>query len=181
MNFFEMLVLSKKLSFADGSVSLYDQSISVYPVQSIMAHILAISTDVDSVKSLYSIEKDAVLEYGDTIKKHAVSANTEWIVNTINLYGLGKIQYVTKESDISGKLTLENSPFVQYLNGKTTAAVDIILRGIIAGTVSAVLDANYDVIEIQCQTSGNQGCEFAIDVKEKLLSQFQQICAAQLP
>lgn len=183
MNFFEMLVMSRKLSFIDGKVSLYGQEISIYPSRSIMDYILLINEDSELVESVYATAKQSMLEYrAELIKAYNPSKSITWIINTINLYGLGKVEYTGSNPNLPiGEMTAENSPFVQYLKGKVDKPVDSVLKGLIAGMVSAILDSNYDVIELECQATGSSKCKFVLDTKENLVSKFPIECQNQIP
>lgn len=182
MNFFEMLVLSKKLSFADGKVSFYGQDISVYPLQSVVEYTGLINKDSESVKFTYITAKNSMIEYKQNIASAYNQSDTKkWIVETVNLYGLGEIQFDTSSSQLTGGITVENSPFAQNLKGKIDRPVDHILRGIIAGITSVVSNIDYDVIELKCETTGNTNCKLVLDNKEALIQKFPNESKEQLP
>lgn len=182
MNFFEMLVLSKKLSFADGKVSLYGQEISIYPARSMMDYVRTISEDVESVKLIYATAKESMLEYREELSKAYDKSNgKDWLISTINLYGLGKIQYSTDSRALEGEITVENSPYSQYLKGSVKRPIDDVLRGVIAGTVSAVLGADYDALETECEALGSQKCKLIIGKNDSLKSGFASIAGSQIP
>ena len=181
MNFFEMLVLSQKLSFSDGRVTFYGQDILIFPVLSIMGYIDLIGNSTESTKEVYYMVKESMLENKQNLKKaYKPSDGVNWIYNTLNLYGLGKVSFGTSTIPPTGEIFVENSPFANGLNGKVNAPIDHILRGIIAGMVSAIFDNDYDVIEVECCVIGSNRCKLILDSKENLSKNFPSFCKNQV-
>ncbi|MDE1865615.1 MAG: 4-vinyl reductase [Candidatus Micrarchaeota archaeon] len=179
MNFFEMLTLSKKLSFVDGRVLLFNQGISIYPARSMMNYMKLINNDPDSIKLIYSMAKQSMMDHKqDLLTAHDPSNAVSWVINTINLYGLGKMEYLSKT--LEGEITIENSPFVENLKGTVSVPVDNITRGIIAGIVSSISNFDYDVIELNCAAVNGDKCKLIIYKKENLLSKFPLECKSQI-
>lgn len=176
-----MLIFNKKLSFSEGRISFYDQDISVYPLQSIIEYMGLIHKDQELTKFTYITAKESILEYKQNLINSCNQSNKlDWAIQTINLYGLGKVQYNDSTSFPAGKITIENSPFVQNLKGKVNSPVDHILRGIVSGVISSIFDTNYDVIELDCSVAGATNCSLAINTKDTLLKKFPTECKIQI-
>lgn len=181
MNFFEMLILSRKITFEEGSATLYGQNILIFPYRPLMEYIAHISSDTELTKGIYFTAKESILENkAGIVKAYVVSDGQNWICNTINLLGQGKIKYDNPNTGPTGAVLLENSALAKDLKGKTTYAVDHVLRGIVAGIVSAVLDKDTDIIETDCYATGSNACKFFIDSKENLNNKFPVLSKQQI-
>lgn len=175
MNFFEMLVMSRKLSFSDGRVTFYGQDIMIFPTTSLMDYFGLLIDDADETKEVYSAVKESMVDSKDSLKNaYNASDAVGWISNTVNLYGLGQITFSDQKAPI-GEIIVTNSPFVESLKGKSKSPVDHVLRGIIAGLTSAVFDNDYDALETACRASGDQGCRFVLDLNANLRKNFPDI------
>lgn len=181
MNFFEMLVMSRKMSFQEGKVTLYGQDITIFPIQSIVQYIYEVAGNSLSAKDLYHTSKDAMLEYREYLRKAAAEKDlANWICETLNLYGQGKLTYQTPDMAPIGTLTLENSPFANELQEKTKLPVDNIFRGIIAGVTSSISGRDLDALEVECHATGSINCKIIVDTKEILSDKFALLCDQQI-
>lgn len=174
MNFFEMLVLSRKMEFKDnGEVTLYGQGIVVLPDALMVEYLLQIDNEPEWKKTLYSTAKEAMLEFkGNFIKAYNSSGGSNWICDTVNLLGQGKIKYENTTKAPLGTILIENSPTAKNLKGNVKMQTDHVLRGILAGIISAVLEKDIDVIESDCVATGGTVCKLIVDYKENLKSNF---------
>lgn len=181
MNFLEMIIMSRKMTFVDGRVTLCGQDLAVFPPTTIAEYILMNNNDPKIAIRIYSNAKKAMLENKENfIKAPKESDKASWICGLINLYGLGKITYVDTKTAPLGIVSLDNSAIASELKGKYKDAVDHLTRGIVAGVASCLSDYELDAIETQCSAvSGNQ-CIIIIDSSQKLKSRFPEICTKQI-
>lgn len=182
MNFLEMLLMSRKLTFDEGKVSLYGKSILILPASPFFEYIATINSDTDMIQYLYATEKKALIaEYEESFSRsYNASDSATWICDNINLYGYGRIRYDDAKTAPYGKITLENSPFTIRLRGVTGKPVDHILRAIIAGTVSAITHKDTDVIETNCSVGEGNVCSMQVGERGELMSQFPELFKTQI-
>lgn len=180
MNFFEMLVISKKMEFMDGEIRLYGQGIAIIPSPPIIEYIGSIDNDAMLMRMMYSITKEAMLEYRDAILKSYKGPAKEWLTNTINLYAHGRIRYENSGNEPFGEMSLENSASAEELRGRVKNPVDHILRGIIAGLTSIVLGDDFDVIETECRATGGNVCRLVVDRSRDLKSKYPKLYEQQV-
>jgi hypothetical protein len=181
MNFFDMLLMSRKMTFEEGKITLYGQEILIFPYLPLMEHVAQIGNDVKSIKNMYLLAKDSMLENKEgIIKSYKTAGNVNWICETINLLGHGKIKYEDPPTGPTGMIILENSTLAKDLIGKVNNPVDYILRGIIAGIISAILDKDVDAVETECCANGSDNCKIFVDLKEKLVNKFPVLCEQQV-
>jgi len=170
------------MEFKDnGDVTLYGQSIVVLPDALMVEYILNINNDPDWKKVMYQTAKEAMLEYKPNfIKVYNPSSGPVWVCNTVNLLGQGKIQYAAGANGLIGTILLENSPTARGLKGNVNEPTDHIMRGIIAGIVSSVLDMDIDVVEVECAAAGGAICELIVGSSNDIKNKFADIYAKQI-
>ncbi|MDE1823188.1 MAG: 4-vinyl reductase [Candidatus Micrarchaeota archaeon] len=182
MNFFEMLIMSKRMSFEDGTVTLYGENVLIIPAPNIVKYICMAGANQGNGRDMYSRAKAATLEYKqDLVKAYKSGGGMSWIINTINLYGLGKATYQGASNSLpAGVIILENSPFAHNPDCKAGAPIDHVLRGIIAGMASAIFNKDFDTIELKCAAAGGDSCKIIIDSKKNLMRNFPQFYEDQI-
>lgn len=171
-----MLMISSKLNFQDGRISLYGDDIIIFPPQSVIAY-LSQAQDSSYAKAFYATAKEAMLESRDVLlKEYKRSNSAEWICNIVNLYGQGRVKYESLDGAISGIIMVEDS-FLAGVAGNPKP-MDHILRGIIAGLASIISGENFDAVEIECSANGCKNCRIALDktsgIKEKFPSFYDE-------
>lgn len=182
MNFFEMLMVSKKIAFIDGRVTFYGQDISIFPPEGFVEYMIQVNNNTEDIKILYSTAKKAMLEYKQNLIDAYKQVNDkEWVCNTMNLYGHGKIKYEDSSNILTGTLILEDSFLAEELKNRTKGPVDHILRGMVAGIISSISDRDIDVIEIECQANGKDKCKLVANSEENLKKEFSVLYEEQIP
>ena len=177
MNIFEMLMLSRKLAFEDGRVTLYGQGIAIFPTPSLAEHLAQMSNDPASTKLVYRMAKESMLDSKqDLINAHNASKDKNWLCEMINLYAHGAAAYEDPAKE--GVIILADSPFSSSLTGKVNGPVDHIVRGLIAGIASAISNKDIDVLEIECGVDGK--CKFTLGEKKNLMSKYPSIGNSQI-
>ncbi|MGI0100199.1 MAG: V4R domain-containing protein [Candidatus Micrarchaeaceae archaeon] len=173
--------MSRKMVFEDGLVTFYGEGVLIFPAPSIIKYTAMINDEPEYTKSLYQTAKESVLEYKQNLLKECGSNDhKKFIIDTIKLYGLGKIGYEIDSAEPTGMIMLENSPFASNDSGKANNPIDHILRGLIVGMVSAIFDREFDMIEIECRASGGNNCKFLLDSSDELIKKFPLLCANQI-
>jgi predicted hydrocarbon binding protein len=169
------------MTFEEGKVTFYGQDVLIIPYIPIMEYMAQISNDTESTKIIYSMTKEAMLENREgIIKVYKASGDSDWICNTINLFGQGKIKYENSATEPIGVIILENSISAKDIKYTTKYPIDHILRGIIAGIVSVVLDKDIDAIETMCCATGSSNCKFFIATKEDIENKFAILYKQQI-
>ncbi|MDE1851359.1 MAG: 4-vinyl reductase [Candidatus Micrarchaeota archaeon] len=181
MNFFEMLIMSRKMAFQDGTVTLYGENVLIFPAPSIIKYICLTGTDPKNAKELYHMAKESILERRGNINSTGNSeADVSWVIDTVNLYGLGKLHYQeTAGTAPAGIIIVENSPFSNSPDCMVGAPMDHILRGILAGMASAVFNKELEAVETECRVVGSSVCKIALDTKENLMKRYPAMYKAQ--
>ncbi len=178
MNFFEMLVLNHRLHLEDGKVSFYGQDIVIFEPTSLAEYISEIDNDLASIKLLYYITKEAIMENSkNIIDNFKATEPTKWIAKTVNLYAFGKITFVNNNME---DVLLENSAIVKILKNKVKNPPDYILRGLIAGFSSIIRNENLECIETECQATGSQYCKLIIGSQNYLKSKYLSLYETQI-
>ncbi len=181
MDFLELLLISKKLHFTDGNVTFYGQHISIAPPTSMAEYILQSDGDINISKAIYKIAKKTMMDntvgFLDAYNKQNV---TEWIVNTINLYSIGKIRYENDKVTLIDTIYLENSVIANTLKGKVKFPSDHIMRGIVGGLVSVIKNEDLECIETECEAIGDQYCKLIIGSENYLKSKYSSLCETQI-
>lgn len=178
MNFFEMLILSQRLHIEDGKISFYGQDIVIFEPTSLSEYILDIDDDLASIKLLYHIAKEAIIENSkNIIDNFKATEPTKWIAKTVNLYAFGKVTFV---NDNMEDVLLENSVIVEILKNKVKNPPDHILRGIIAGFSSIIRNENLECIEIECLATKGKFCRLVISQEAFLKTKYNEIYERQV-
>ncbi len=176
-----MLMITRKMTFVDGKVTLYGQDVLIFPPQSITAYLSKAYDDLGSLKTLYLISKKSMLEYKQNLKaEFAQSTDKNWICNTINLYGYGNVKYEDANTIPTGTLILEDSFLIKEFENTKYRNIDHLLRGIIAGLISAITDRDFDAIEVEYQANSNNVCKIVIDGNKNLKERFPSLYEEQL-
>lgn len=181
MNFFEMLMLSKKMSFENGTVKLYGQNIIIFPPQSIAEYVVSINDNKELIRDLYNTAKKAMVEYGEVISEdYKASHDINWVCDYVNLFGQGRIVYEDITKAPTGTILLENSLYFEGFKNKLNSPVDHIMRGIIAGILSAIFNKNFDAVETECVAMDYSICRFVVDYSDVLKKRFSGIYDTQI-
>lgn len=181
MNFFEMLMLSKRLKFEDGKVEFYGQNVLIIPTISMARYLVEVNKSDELAGMLYSNARDAVLENKREIAKAYDSADAKaWLEHTLNIYSQGRVHFDKLSEDLTGTLVLEDSCIADGTEGKADNAADHILRGIIAGVVSSLSGCDMDAIELSCRAKGDNECRLVISKREDLRRALPDLYARQV-
>jgi predicted hydrocarbon binding protein len=181
MNLLDTLLMSRKLKFEDGSIILYGDSVAILPLEGFIMYANKISNDKSATKMLYSTMRNSMLEQSHKLTVEAKNPDlSEWICDSINIYGYGKLRYEKPSSNKDMSMILEGSPFAKILKGKSFAPVDHILRGALAGIASIATGQELHAIETDCAVLSGENCRFILDSKEKLVNEFRELCEMQI-
>jgi predicted hydrocarbon binding protein len=180
MNFFEMLMISRKMQFEDGKIKLYGQDIAIIPAPPIIEYIRLINDDDRQIKLIYSTAKESMLDYKQEIMDATKGLDSKWISDTMNLYSHGKMRYEEPSLAPLGIVSLENSAPAKILKTKVEAPVDHIFRGILAGLTSVICKRDIDVIETSCYVVNGNLCKFSVNDNAKLKENFQSLYEKQI-
>ena len=181
MKLLDALLISKKLKFEDGSITLYSDGVTILPLDGFIMYIEEVSNDTSVTKSLYSTMRNSMLEQRQRLMAEVDRSNAaEWLCASINLYGYGKVKYEKPTDLITGTLILNGSPFAKVLKSKSAIPVDHIIRGAIAGIASAITGQDLHAVETLCAVSAQNNCQFVLDSKEKLTKEFGELCKQQI-
>jgi predicted hydrocarbon binding protein len=178
-----MLLLSRKMSFENGIVTLYEQNIVIFPPQSMRDHIAFASINKENgmIKNLYYSAKESMFNHREKIAEiYKTSEGKNWVCDYINMFGQGKIVYENSHNSPSGIILLYNSPYAKDIKDGSNVPVDHIIRGIIAGVLSAALGKDFDAIELYCARVNGDKCKIMVGLKEKLLKSFNEVCIEQI-
>ncbi len=184
MNFLELLLMSRKLSFEEGRIYLYGKGVLMLPMAPIANYFSAVNNDDTTVKNTYSMSKSAILsEYKENLSSSFKSSagHAEFLRNNINLYGYGFAEFENSNFAIPGDVFIKDSPFVEALKGVVKKPIDHVLRGILAGVVTAATGQDTDAIELNCAAVSGEKCIMHLDTKAKLTAEFSELCRTQLP
>lgn len=181
MNLLDALLMSRKLKFEDGSIALYGDNVTILPLEGFIMYAGEISDDMPATKLLYSTMRNSMLEQRQKLTTESKNSNfSEWICDSVNIYGYGKIKYEKPAETPKGVLILNDSPFVKILKGRSSNPVDHIVRGAIAGISSAITGQDLHVLETDCAVSGRNSCKFVLDSKDKLAADFEELFKQQI-
>ena len=181
MNLLDALLMSRKMKFEDGSITLYGESVAILPLEGFIMYASKIASDKSTTKILYSTMRNSMLEQRNKLNAESKDNDPSgWICNSINLYGFGKMRYEKPLSSQNRTMILECSPFVKILKGKSSAPVDHIVRGALAGIASIATGQELHALETDCAVSGRENCRFILDSKEKLVNEFRELCEMQI-
>ena len=181
MNLLDALLMSRKLKFEDGSITLYGEGAAILPLDGFIMYIGEISNDTEVAKLLYSTMRNSMLERSQKLITEAEGTKqAEWLCASVNVYGYGRIRYSKPTTAINGTLILEESPFTKILKGKATTPVDHIIRGAIAGIASAITGRDMHAVEAYCAVSDHDNCQLVLDSKEMLAKEFVELFNQQV-
>jgi predicted hydrocarbon binding protein len=176
-----MLMLSKKMSFENGIVKLYGQNIIIFPPQSSTEYVMSINDNKGLIRDLYNTSKEAMVEYGKVISEdYKASHDINWVCDYVNLFGQGRIVYEDITKAPIGAVLLEDSPYVDGFKNKSNSPVDHIIRGMVAGILSAIFNKNFDAIETECVAINYSKCRLIIDESNNLKKKFNSIYNIQV-
>lgn len=182
MNFFEMLIMSRKMTFADGVVTLYGGNVLIFPAPSIIKYICMTGTDQRNAKELYHMAKESILENrAGMVGTGKPETDVSWMIETANLYGLGKLHYQEASATIpAGIIIVEDSPFENGPYSRKGTPMDHVLRGILAGMASVLFNKDFDAVEIECGVAtGSPACKIALDTKANLMEKYPELYKTQ--
>ncbi|MDE1869666.1 MAG: 4-vinyl reductase [Candidatus Micrarchaeota archaeon] len=171
-NLFENLMVTKKLSFEPGKITLINQRELMTSALFFAEYSMRINDDTKMLRELYDSAKVSYRNGTATNlgKHYAISSNDllQWMTNLANFTGWGKLTWHSYiEESKSGVIFIEDLPIPALLKGKVHGCVDHIARGFIAGGASAILNADIDAVEEECVAMGAAQCKFVFMPKEK--------------
>ena len=102
--------------------------------------------------------------YGFSFKDYS-----RWFVDIAGLSGWGQFEWQDiDEEKRKGLIIVKNSPVADSLRNKVNSPCDHIIRGFVAGAASSAFKEDINIIEIECEALGAQGCKFVMGRLEDL-------------
>lgn len=181
---FQRLMIARQLKFAEGSIELFGNRSILFPTDYLGKFIYDIKDNTKYTTNLYlSIKKDStefpIFSIPKTQEISPIEL-TKRIADVINFEGWGIISFGTNIGTPAGNIEMENSAFAECLKGKIAFPCDHLLRGILAGTLSAIHKRDIDVVETQCRAVSGNKCIFVYDKLEKLMTNYPDLVTKQI-
>jgi predicted hydrocarbon binding protein len=165
MNLFEKFALSRHVLFSDGDIQLFGNRVVLIQSGFFSEYGKSINDSPEKVLEFYNAAK---ISFREEIAK---SIGTEfsfnfqnffnWMTDIAILAGWGILKWSgLDEKNMTGGITVENSPVAKNLAGKAILPVDHLIRGFIAGGASAAFKSDIDAIETDCVVLGAPICKF---------------------
>ncbi len=184
MNFFEKLMLARRISFSEGRITLLDQRSVIFPSDFISIYTLKINENPDQIKALYLSAKRIVNgNFGSSIKSLYSSEEEypELIKKIAEFGGWGTMRFENVDMEKgTGNVIITNAPIGTYLKGKVNTPSDHLLRGFCAGGAAVAFGKNVDALEIECVANGADKCKMIIDNRKNLEKQYKDLFNVQV-
>ncbi len=184
VDIFQKLMLSRQLSFSEGSIELLGNRISMIGAEWLPAYTYGIEQDQELVQQLYRSTKAATRDgIGKLVsEKHNFNVNdtVRLFIEIMKMEGWGIPSWNFSTGSKKGTMTVENPVGTSGLKGKTKLPADHYLRGMLAGCASALYKSDIDVIEVKCIALGSPKCEFAYDDAAALAKSYPELAEYQL-
>lgn len=167
--FYDKYIFTNTLKYTHNNFSLVNIPFLMIPIDILM--ILVATQDNEKQKEIYNSFKESTIKnFMPKFKELGIeeSKKLDFVKNFFIGSGWGFIQII--DLDNAGKkaiVTIDNSPFVENLKGKTKIAIDSILRGILAGLFSHIFNEDIDCVEVECVALGAKNCKFIIKHKSE--------------
>ncbi|HVC58670.1 MAG TPA: V4R domain-containing protein [Candidatus Acidoferrales bacterium] len=164
MALLEKLMLARAISFKDGNISLFTNRVVMPPSKMFSELSRKIDGNPEQVYNLYESCKysfEDVIANDNRTYKFSVNDYIKWIMEVATFTGWGILAW--KELDKDKKhstIVVDNSPVAVDLKTKVKRPVDHVVRGFIAGGMSAAFKTDMDVIELECVALGAPQCKF---------------------
>lgn len=184
-NLFEELSLARQLSFSEGTIKLLNYRLTMINSHYIANYIKEIEDDRELTAQFYKSIMESIIEaWGPIIMKEfkfGFHETTKWWVELVKLAGWGIPTWLYESpTSHSGRTTFKNSALLPFLKGKVKYPCDHLMRGCMAGGISAVYNTPIHVIEIECEALGAQTCRFVYDELPKLKEKYPDLVRQQI-
>ncbi len=183
IDIFDRLIISKQLSFTEGSIELFGSHISMMASEHIASYMYGIEGLSEEVQEFYRSSKEAVAEgIGTAVcKKYNFdpAQSLKIFTDLTEILGFGSSSWTPEKEGSTGTVHIGNSA-CKFLVGQATTPSDHYMRGIIAGYASALYRLDIDAIELNCIALESERCEFVYGERDKLMERYPEICRYQL-
>ena len=173
--FVSKLLLGRQLNFDKGRLSVFGQRVIIVPVELIQLLIQKGLEDEKFEDMIYDAMKNSVYIFCENLKKNYNMKSKDLeniLVNLAEMNGYGELQ-ITK-IDYEKKIAVyhmrglpSKSLFGKIKSKKKVA--DRYWAGMLAGGAMSILgDKNIEAVEIICDITGKEHCEFVAGSKESI-------------
>jgi predicted hydrocarbon binding protein len=165
--FFDKYIFTNTLKYKNNNFFLVNIPFLIIPVDILVD--LVKDKDINEHKKLYEKVRESVksslvprfeamgLEKGKQL---------ELIKTFFVASGWGSLKLVDLDEQTKRAIAvLEHSPFAIELNGKVKFAVDVFMRGILAGLFSAVFKEEIACVETECAAINSERCKLILKPK----------------
>lgn len=168
-SFFDKYIFTNTLRYTHNNFFLVDMPFVIAPTSILLA--LVSNPDIDFQKKIYSEIKISSREYFlQKISDFGLDRDKQlkFVQEFFVASGWGAIQAVDLNFDSKRAIVVvDNSPFVAELKGKSKFAVDVFLRGVLAGLFSRIFNENIDCVEVECAALNFERCKFIIKPQQE--------------
>lgn len=182
---FRDLSIAKELSFSEGTITLLGYRLTMINASYISSYIKSIEENRQLTKQFYESVMNSVIEsWGPIIMKKykfGFHETAKWWVEIVKLAGWGIDAWEYDDPTLhSGKTSLRNSALLPFLKGNVKYPCDHLMRGCMAGGISAAYNTPIHVVELECEAMGAEKCRFAYDELSKLKEKYPDIVEHQI-
>lgn len=168
-SFFDKYIFTNTLKYTHNNFFLVDMPFVIAPISILLN--LAGSQDIAFQRKLYVEVKNSSRSYflekvsGFGLdKEKQLKFVEEFFIGS----GWGTISAVDLKFESKRAIVVvDNSPFVAELKGKSKVAVDVFLRGVLAGLFSRIFNENIDCVEVECAALNFERCKFIIKPQQE--------------
>lgn len=185
MNLFERFSLSKEIKIKEGEITLDTQRVIILPISFMGQLSIKLKEDGERRIRLYDSIKNGMPAFAMPIgKEYQLTYNSfldRWVKYTAFAgWGIAEYQVIEKEKGW-GFLHIKGSPLHLYLKRKgIKEPIDVIVGGLIAGSLTSTFKSNIDVIETGCVCNGEEFCTYYWGSREYLEKKFPKIVSRWL-
>jgi predicted hydrocarbon binding protein len=161
--FLDRFIYTNGLQFRDHQFWLLNTPMAFVP----MDLWIAVATIPDAAQNrrlYYSVKRQIETQMVDRFAlSSAIQLNAQFLAEFFSSWGWGDFEVVHLDKlNRRAIVVVEQNPVGKALLGKSSAAVDHVLRGLLAGTFSYIFKDRIDCVEHQCMAQNAKNCEFIL-------------------
>lgn len=172
-HFVAKLLMQNQLKLEKEGVWLLGERLSMLPSYSFV-ELQKKLYDCDQSNISYDLFKSTAIRWVYDFKKKFSTKREDvlsWAKDSASLAGWGNARLIHRDWEKNVFIfKLQNSAIAESIvkqHGKTKEPVDHMFRGLVAGTMSALLNKELDAVEITCAAMGHPLCQFIVQESTK--------------
>ncbi len=168
-SFLDKYIFTNTLKYTHNNFFLVDMPFVITPI-SVLTN-LAGNPDSNLQKKIYAeVKRSSREHFLEKVSGFGLDKEKQlkFVQDFFVASGWGAIQPVDLNFDSKRAIiVVDNSPFVVELKGKAKVAVDVFLRGVLAGLFSRIFSENIDCVEVECAALNFERCKFIIKPQQE--------------